>query len=268
MTLSVSISMQKGGVGKTTTSINLAGALANRGNDVLAIDADPQGALSVKLGLKEHYMNAENALYDVLLDHGELGLDDLDQLVTAYDEFDVIPAHLRDFRLEQELYMATRSEERLRTAMERSPLDYDYVIIDSPPNLGPLADGAIIAAEHVLFPTHANEISQHNLNLLFDEIDTLEDVFDDYQITTIGGVVNALEDDTISLSRRDWFAETFGEENVFEIPRLKAVEHAIEYRTSVFGYTPEEGEYPWDDDPVDELRDRYGQLAQHVEAHH
>lgn len=152
--------------------------------------------------------------------------------------------------------------------MERSPLDYDYVIIDSPPNLGPLADGAIIAAEHVLFPTHANEISQHNLNLLFDEIDTLEDVFDDYQITTIGGVVNALEDDTISLSRRDWFAETFGEENVFEIPRLKAVEHAIEYRTSVFGYTPEEGEYPWDDDPVDELRDRYGQLAQHVEAHH
>lgn len=267
MTLSISISMQKGGVGKTTTSINLAGALANRGNDVLAIDADPQGALSVKLGLKEHYMNAEDALYNVLLDHGELGLDDLDQLVIAYDEFDVIPAHLRDFRLEQELYMATRSEERLRTAMERSPLDYDFVVIDSPPNLGPLADGAIIAAEHVLFPTHANEISQHNLNLLFDEIDTLEDVFDDYQITTVGGVLNALEDDSVSASRRDWFAETFGAENVFEIPRLKAIEHAIGEKTSIFGYDPEAAGYPWDEDKTEVLRDRYDQLAQHVEAH-
>lgn len=259
--------MQKGGVGKTTTSINLAGALADRGHDVLAIDVDPQGALSVKLGFREQYLNGEDALYDVLLDHGELELDDLDQLVRSHAEFDVIPAHLRDFRLEQELYMATRSEERLRTALERSSLDYDMIVIDSPPNLGPLADGAILAAEHVLFPSHANEISQHNLNLLFDEIDTLEDVFDEYSIAFVGGVLNELEEDVVSDTTRDWFTETFGEENVFEVPRWKAIEHAIGYRTSIFGYDPEDAGYPWDTDKTAALRDRYGLIAQHVEGY-
>jgi chromosome partitioning protein len=267
MTLGISISMQKGGVGKTTTSMNLAGALAARGHDVLAIDADPQGALSVKLGFREVYLEADHALYDVLLDHGELELDDLDQLVQSHSEFDLVPAHIRNFRLEQELYMATRSEERLRTALERSPLDYDMIVIDSPPNLGPLADGSILAAEHVLFPSHANEISQHNLNLLFDEIDTLEDVFDEYSISFVGGVLNELEEDTVSATTRDWFADTFGEDNVFEIPRWKAIEHAIGYRTSIFGYDAEDAGYSWDTEKVTALRDRYDQIAQHVEGY-
>lgn len=269
MTLRLSISMQKGGVGKTTTVFNLAGALANRGHDVLVVDVDPQGALTFKLGFQEQYLEGEYALYDVLLDHGELEMDELDELILEHEEVDLVPSHIRDFRLEKELIMTTRTEERLRSALDRSNVDekYDYIILDSPPNLGPLADGSILATEHVLFPSHPNDISQHSLKLLFDEIDTLEDVFDDYEITTVASVLNEVEGDSVSESKRNWFVDTFGEENVYTIPRLKTIEHAIGYRTSVFEYDPEDAGYPWDERKLPEIREAYDQIADHVEEY-
>lgn len=268
MTLRLSVSMQKGGVGKTVTSMNVAGALANRGHNVLAIDVDPQGALTWKLGLKEQYLEAEQAMYDVLLDHGDLALDQLTELVVPYDEFDIVPSHIRNFRLEKELYMASRTEERLRTALDRSDTDaYDYIVIDSPPNLGPLADGAILAAGHVLFPSHANEVAQHNLELLFDEIDTLEEVYDEYSITTVGAVLNQAETDNVSMKWQSWFSETFGEENVFVVPDRKAIEHAIEYRTTIFGYDPDDAGYTWDADAKEDLENTYDLIAAHVERY-
>lgn len=268
MTLRLSVSMQKGGVGKTVTTENVAGALADRSHNVLAIDADPQGALTWKLGMKEQYLEAEQALYDVLLDHGELELDQLPELVVPYAEFDVVPSHIRNFRLEKELYMASRTEERLRTALNRSDTEtYDFIVIDSPPNLGPLADGAILAAGHVLFPSHANEVAQHNLELLFDEIDTLEDVYEEYTITTVGAVLNQVETDTVSMKWQSWFAETFGEANVFQVPDRKAIEHAIEYRTTIFGYDPDDAGYPWDTEAKENLEDTYNAIAAHVEGY-
>lgn len=268
MTLRISISMQKGGVGKTVTTENVAGALADRGHNVLAVDADPQGALTWKLGLKDRYLDADQALYDVLLDHGNLGLDQLTELIVPYEEFDIVPGHIRNFRLEKELYMASRTEERLRTAMDRSDLSaYDFILIDSPPNLGPLADGSILAAGHVLFPSHANEVAQHNLELLFDEIDTLEEVYDDYTITTVGAVLNQVETDNVSMKWQSWFEETFGAENVFQVPDLKAIEHAIEYRTTIFGYDPDDAGYPWDTDSKENLENAYNRIAAHVEEY-
>lgn len=267
MAFRTSISMQKGGVGKTTTTINLAGALANRGHTVLAFDADPQGALTVKLGFRDEYLNATNALYDVVLDQGEININKLDEIIISHDEYDLVPSHIRNFRLEKELHMATRSEERLRTALDRSDLNYDFILIDSPPNLGPLADGAILAAENVLFPSNANVISKHSLGILIEEIDSLEGIYDDYQITTIGGVLNALETHSLSSEVGDWFLETFGEENVHTVPNWAAIEHAIDYETSVFSYDSEDAGYPWDKQKIDELRSIYDQLAQSLEGY-
>jgi chromosome partitioning protein len=258
--------MQKGGVGKSVTTKNLAGALAARGHDVLAIDADPQGALTWKLGQKDQYLNADNALYDVLLDHGDLAFDQLPELITSPDTFDLLPGHIRNFRLEKELYMASRTEERLQTAIDRSDLaHYEFILIDSPPNLGPLADGALLAAGNVLFPSHANEVAQHNLELLFDEIDTLEDVYDDYTITTLGAVLNQVEADNVSQKWRSWFEDTFGADNVYQVPDLKAVEHAIEDRSTIFGYDPEDAGYPWDTDAKKNLENAYHRIAAHLE---
>lgn len=263
----VAVGMQKGGVGKTTTSMNVAGALADRGHDVLAIDCDPQGGTTLKLGHREAYRQADDTLFDVLADVGELGYGELGDLIIPSSEFDLIPAHLRNFVLEKHLYTDRRGVESLALAMDQSSLDdeYDYIVLDTPPNLGPLADGALLAAENVLFPSHPNVIAQDSLEILFDEIDTLEAEFD-VSISTTGAVLNEVPSQgNIAEDREAWFVDTFGEEFVFEIPDRDAVEHAIEYRASVFGYEPEEGEYPWDDGPIADLRDRYTNIAIHLE---
>jgi chromosome partitioning protein len=259
--------MQKGGVGKTTTSINLSGALAARGHDVLAIDCDPQGGLTLKLGHRERYRDVDDTLFDVLADVGDLGYSDLDELIVTDEEFDIVPASLKNFVLEKHLYTDRRGVESLDLAVEQSDLDrYDYVIFDTPPNLGPLADGSILAAETVLCPARPNVIAQESLEILFDEVDTLEKEFD-CSITTAGTVLNEVPaHGTIAEERIEWFVDTFGEDYVFEIPDRDAIEHAIEYQTSVFVYDPHDAGYRWDEEPIEDLRDRYDQLAAHVEG--
>lgn len=261
----IDVGMQKGGVGKTTTSINLAGALADRGHDVLAVDADPQGGLSLKLGFRNQYREGEYALYDVLSDMGQLTLNDLDDLIIQGDEFDIVPSHLRNFRLEKHLYSEARGVESLKLALDRLSVDYDYIIIDSPPNLGPLADGALLAAENVLFPSHANTIAKDSLQILFDEIDTLEEKFSDVTISTVAAVLNEVGRDGVSSEMKEWFIDTFGEDYVFEVPDWAVVEHSIEYRTSIFAYDADDAGYPWDAEKADALRNTYGEIAVHVE---
>lgn len=262
----IDVGMQKGGVGKTTTSINLAGALASKGHDVLAVDADPQGGLTLKLGYRDEYRNSEYATYDVLSEMGQLSLDDLDELIVDGNEFDIVPSHLRNFRLEKHLYSEARGVEALKIALDRLSREYDYIVIDSPPNLGPLADGALLAAENVLFPSHANTIAQDSLQILFDEIDTLEDKFDDVEISTVGAVLNEVGRDGVSTDVHDWFIETFSEDYVFKIPDWAVVEHSIEYRSSIFQYDPEDAGYAWDEDKAEQLQEKYREIATHVEG--
>jgi chromosome partitioning protein len=268
----VTIGMQKGGVGKTTTTINTAGALAERGHDVLAIDADPQGALTLKLGHKEQYRRFSDnpnedaeALIDVLTQDGDMEFDQLDDLIISSGEYDIIPAHMRNFLAEKSLYTDRRGFESLKIALNRSDIDYDYVLIDSPPNLGPLADAALLAAENVLFPSEPNVIAQESLKILFDEVETLEDQFE-VKIRAIGAILNQVPaQGSIAADMQDWFTETFGEDRVLSVPDRDAIEHAIEYETSIYAYDPDDAGYPWDSDPINELRDCYLSIAELLE---
>jgi len=260
--------MQKGGVGKTTTTLNLAGALAERGHDVLAIDADPQGGLTLKLGYQDLYREAEYALYDVLADMGDLRLDDLGELIIQTEEFDLVPSHLRNFRLEKHLYSQARGVESLKLAVDRLTAQYEYIVIDSPPNLGPLADGALLAAENVIFPSHPNTIARDSIQILFDEIDTLEDKFQNVTISTVAAVLNEVGRDGVSDETQQWFVKTFGDEPVFEVPDWTVIEHAITSQGSVFGYDPEAAGYPWDAEKTETVRGIYTDLAVYVENNH
>lgn len=261
----LAIAMQKGGVGKSTTTMNLAGALADKGYETLAVDADPQGGLTVKLGFKDIYRDSDHSLYDVLSDQGSLELDDLDSLVVKHEEFDLIPSQIRNFNLEKALYTEAGGHMALKTALDRMDSEYDYILIDSPPNLGPLSDGSLLAARNVVFPSHPNEISQNSIWLLRQEIETLERKFS-IDISSIGAVLNEVPSrETVSREMQNWFYKVFGEENVFEVADRAVIEHSISYNSSVFGYDPEDAGYPWDTDVTEDMCDTYALLASHVE---
>lgn len=261
-TLRVSVAMQKGGVGKTTTTINLAGALARRGHNVLLIDVDPQGYATKSLGFRDIHLSDHDSQYDLWLNDERFG--ELDELIVEHDEFDVVPSHLRMFKLEKELYSTRRAEERLDLILNAMDRDYDMILLDSPPNLGPLTDNTIIAAEHVLFPAHAHVASKDSLEMLFDEISSIERTFE-REILTLGTVVNMTTQDGMSWDMMDWFEDQFGEEYVFEIPKRVDLQYAWKENCSIFGYYEAE-EDKETEPPYDDVRDNYLGLAEHVEG--
>jgi chromosome partitioning protein len=165
----IAITNQKGGSGKTTTTVNLAAALAEQGKKTLVVDLDPQGSASKWLAPTG---KAETPLYDVLTEGEPLA-----EAVanTAYDGIDLIPATPSMTRLEKALANEVGAETIFRTELGKLEGDWDYVLLDCPPSLGLLALSALTAADEVLVPVEASVLALQGLASLTKTIQRVRD---------------------------------------------------------------------------------------------
>lgn len=174
MTRIFTVSNQKGGVGKTTTTVNVAAALAKSGARVLVIDLDPQGNASTALGVDHH---AEvPSIYDVLID--DFPLSEVVQKSPEFDSLYCAPSTIHLAGAEIELVSQVAREHRLRTALEQfvgeAETPFHYVFIDCPPSLGLLTINAFVAAKEVLIPIQAEYYALEGLSQLLNSIQMIQ----------------------------------------------------------------------------------------------
>ena len=161
----IAITNQKGGVGKTTTAVNLSTILAKKGKKVMLIDADPQGNASSGLGLEKE---VENSLYDVLIN-------DVDLVSTLQDTcvktLKVCPSNMDLAGAEVELVSQMSREQRLKEKVDAVRDEYDYIIIDCPPSLGLITLNAFTASDSVLIPVQCEYFALEGLGQLLNTVE-------------------------------------------------------------------------------------------------
>lgn len=161
----IAVANQKGGVGKTTTTVNLGACLASLGKKVLCVDLDPQGHTSVGLGVEKE--RAERTVYQLLMGKGQAREA---ILPTAVEGLSVLPSNLQLAAAEVELLSELAREVRLRDALVPVKDQFDFVLIDCPPSLGQLTVNALGAADSVIVPIQGEYYSLEGLALLLNTI--------------------------------------------------------------------------------------------------
>ena len=193
MTRIVAVANQKGGVGKTTTAINLAASVASRGYRVLLVDFDPQGNASSGVGYTRDRI--ELTIYDALT--GEVAMADVVRPTEITTLF-VVPATTDLVGAEIELISAERRERFLSDALATVAPEYDYVVIDCPPSLGLLTLNALVAAEGVLIPMQAEYFALEGLSALTATIEKVRAAYNPR--LAVDGVVFTMYDARLSVA--------------------------------------------------------------------
>ncbi|MDO8579914.1 MAG: AAA family ATPase [Candidatus Omnitrophota bacterium] len=166
----ISICNQKGGTGKTTTTVNLSAALAKLGKKVLIVDADPQGNATSGIGVNKNELGS--SVYEILLNRSQIA-DVI--LQTAYPNLSILPCNINLTGAEIELAGAISRETRLKRALDSIKDQYDYIFIDSPPSLGLLTLNSLVACDSILVPIQCEFYALEGVSQLLSTISLIRD---------------------------------------------------------------------------------------------
>lgn len=284
----VCVTNAKGGTGKTTVAINIAGALNDRGHDVLFVDMDPLGNATEGLGYLEEYFAEPPSMFDALTDPD--GRDVVNDVLVEHEEMDVLPASIDLQDAERELTIADlmagleneggdswelaphaiqmtpdavdgdHAKDQLDRALAALDREYDYVVVDSPPYFGELMDASIFATGNIVVPALTEAASQGGIELLFDRIDALGRETGT-TIRVIGAVANRIEATNEDRKMLSWMEEAFRGTPVWQVRKRVVLQEAFSNGVSVFKYSAGSDASRWFGSIADDLDDRFEKEA-------
>ena len=230
----LAIANQKGGVGKTTTSINLAAALAQKGYETLLVDLDPQGNATLSFLDPEQI---QTSIYEVLTEDDKTIKDAVAK--TAYKHLSVVPARINLAKFESKLLGDIDSHFRLKDRLKSVVKDYKYIIIDTPPTLGLMTVNSLVASTHLLVPIQSSYFALEGTDDLLETVEKIRARANPG--LEFLGVVITIHDKRTILGRdiRNHINEVFGKK-VFRtiISRSVRLEESPAYKEPIFTFAP------------------------------